>query len=164
MVDYHEGIFYGYRGYDRMGKTPLFPFGYGLSYTSFDLSGMEASVSGDGLQVTVIVKNTGVRQGATVLQLYLGLPEEETPRPLRQLCGFLRMELKPGESSKATIQVPADALRYWHPDQKQWVPPSGSIRLDLGLSERDIHQSVTLPPLAKPNTESAGVALPPVMP
>ena len=164
VVDYHEGIFYGYRGYDRMGKTPLFPFGYGLSYTSFDLSGMEASVSGDGLQVTVIVKNTGVRQGATVLQLYLGLPEEETPRPLRQLCGFLRMELKPGESSKATIQVPADALRYWHPDQKQWVPPSGSIRLDLGLSERDIHQSVTLPPLAKPNTESAGVALPPVMP
>jgi beta-glucosidase len=164
VVDYHEGIFYGYRGYDRMGKTPLFPFGYGLSYTSFDLSGMEASVSGDGLQVTVIVKNTGSRQGATVLQLYLGLPEEETPRPLRQLCGFLRMELKPGESSKATIQVPADALRYWHPDQKQWVPPSGSIRLDLGLSERDIHQSVTLPPLAKPNTESAGVALPPVMP
>ncbi|MFZ0616487.1 MAG: glycoside hydrolase family 3 C-terminal domain-containing protein [Chthoniobacterales bacterium] len=164
VVDYHEGIFYGYRGYDRMGKTPLFPFGYGLSYTSFDLSGMEASVSGDGLQVTVIVKNTGARQGAAVLQLYLGLPEEETPRPLRQLCGFQRMELKPGESSKATIQVPADALRYWHPDQKQWVPPSGSIRVDLGLSERDIHQSVTLPPLAKPNTESAGVALPPVMP
>ncbi len=164
VVDYHEGIFYGYRGYDRMGKTPLFAFGHGLSYTSFNLSGMEASVSGDGLQVTVIMKNTGARQGAAVLQLYLGLPEEETPRPLRQLCGFLRMELKPGESSKATIQVPADALRYWHPDQKQWVPPSGSIRLDLGLSERDIHQSVTLPPLAKPNTESAGVALPPVMP
>jgi beta-glucosidase len=164
VVDYHEGIFYGYRGYDRMGKTPLFPFGHGLSYTSFELSGMEASVSDDSLQVTVIVRNTGVRQGATVLQLYLGLPEEETPRPLRQLCGFLRMELKPGESSKATIQVPADALRYWHPDQKQWVPPSGSIRLDLGLSERDIHQSVTLPPLAKPDTESAGVALPPVMP
>lgn len=164
VVDYHEGIFYGYRGYDRMGKTPLFPFGHGLSYTSFELSGMEASVSGDGLQVTVIVRNTGTRQGATVLQLYLGLPEEETPRPLRQLCGFQRMELKPGESSKATIQVPTEALRYWNPDQKQWVPPSGSIRLDLGLSERDIRQSVTLPTLAKPNTESAGVALPPVMP
>ena len=164
VVDYHEGIFYGYRGYDRMGKAPLFPFGYGLSYTSFDLSGMEASVSGDGLQVTVIVKNTGNRQGATVLQLYLGLPEEDTQRPLRQLCGFQRMELKPGESSKATIQVPADALRYWHPDQKQWVAPSGSIRLDLGLSERDIRQSVTLPPLPRKNPESAGVALPPVMP
>lgn len=164
VVDYHEGIFYGYRGYDRMGKAPLFPFGYGLSYTSFDISGMEASVSGDGLQVTVIVKNSGNRQGATVLQLYLGLPEEETQRPLRQLCGFQRMELKPGESSKATIQVPADALRYWHPDQKQWVAPSGSIRLDLGLSERDIRQSVTLPPLPRKNPESAGVALPPVMP
>lgn len=164
VVDYHEGIFYGYRGYDRMGKTPLFPFGYGLSYTSFDLSVMEASVSGDGLQVTVIVKNTGNRQGATVLQLYLGLPEEDTQRPLRQLCGFQRMELKPGESSKATIRVPADALRYWHPDQKQWVPPSGSIRLDLGLSERDIRQSVTLPPLARHTPESAGVALPPVVP
>jgi beta-glucosidase len=164
IVDYHEGIFYGYRGYDRMGKTPLFPFGHGLSYTSFELSGMEASVSDDSLQVTVIVRNTGTRQGATVLQLYLGLPEEETPRPLRQLCGFQRMELKPGESSKATIQIPTEALRYWHPDQKQWVPPSGSIRLDLGLSERDIRQSVTLPTLAKPNTESAGVALPPVMP
>lgn len=164
VVDYHEGIFYGYRGYDRMGKTPLFPFGYGLSYTSFELSGMEASVSGDGLQVTAIVKNTGKRHGATVLQLYLGLPEEETQRPLRQLCGFQRMELKPGESSKATIHVPAETLRYWHPALKQWVPPSGSIRLDLGLSERDIRQSVTLPPLARPNTESAGVALPPVLP
>jgi beta-glucosidase len=155
VVDYHEGIFYGYRGYDRLGKNPLFPFGHGLSYTSFDLSGMEATPAGGGFEVTIVARNTGNRAGSTVLQLYLGLPEENTPRPLRQLCGFKRLDLKPGESSKATIHLPADALRYWHPVQKQWVAPLGSIQLDLGLSERDIRQSVTIPPIHGDHPESA---------
>lgn len=155
VVDYHEGIFYGYRGYDRLGKNPLFPFGHGLSYTSFDISGIEATPAGGGFEVTIVARNTGNRTGSTVLQLYLGLPEENTPRPLRQLCGFKRLDLNPGESTKATIHLPADALRYWHPDQKQWVAPLGSIQLDLGLSERDIRQSVTIPPIRGDHPESA---------
>lgn len=151
VADYHEGIFYGYRGYDRMDKAPLFPFGYGLSYTAFDVAGIKAimlPLSKEGeLKVSAEVTNTGERDGATVLQLYVGLPEETTPRPLRQLCGFRRVWLKAGSTARVTIPLPLDVLKYWQPDQGKWVLPSGAIRLDLGLSERDIRQTITLPPL-----------------
>ena len=146
VTDYHEGIFYGYRGYDRIGKEPLFPFGHGLSYTTFDLGEMTAVRKGGTLEVSAKVTNTGTRRGTTVLQLYVGLPDEGTPRPLRQLCGFSRVELKTGETAVVTITVPPESVRYWHPDRKAWMTPNGSIRLDLGLSERDIRQSVTIPP------------------
>lgn len=148
VVDYHEGIFYGYRGYDRSASEPLFPFGYGLSYTSFTLSGITLTPNGDGYQVKTEVANTGTRSGATVVQLYLGLPEESTPRPLRELKGFQRVELKAGEKRTIVIPLPQASLLYWHPVQNQWVRPEGSLKVELGLSERDIRQSATLPPLA----------------
>ena len=148
VVDYHEGIFYGYRGYDRSASEPLFPFGYGLSYTSFTLSGITLTPNGDGYQVKAEVANTGTRSGATVVQLYLGLPEESTPRPLRELKGFQRVELKAGEKRTIVIPLPQASLLYWHPVQNQWVRPEGSLKVELGLSERDIRQSATLPPLA----------------
>jgi beta-glucosidase len=148
VVDYHEGIFYGYRGYDRSGHEPLFPFGFGLSYTSFTLSGITLTPNGDGYQVKTEVANTGTRSGATVVQLYLGLPEESTPRPLRELKGFQRVELKAGEKRTIVIPLPQASLLYWHPVQNQWVRPEGSLKVELGLSERDIRQSATLPPLA----------------
>ena len=148
VVDYHEGIFYGYRGYDRSASQPLFPFGYGLSYTSFTLSGITLTANGDGYQVKTEVANTGTRSGATVVQLYLGLPEESTPRPLRELKGFQRVELKAGEKRTIVIPLPQASLLYWHPVQNQWVRPEGSLKVELGLSERDIRQSATLPPLA----------------
>ena len=154
VVDYHEGIFYGYRGYDRMGKSPLFPFGHGLSFTTFGVTDMKATAKGIGLEISSAVSNTGNRDGATVLQLYFGLPEEKSPRPLRQLCGFKRVELKSGSSSNVTIPVPLEELKYWDPGQKQWVMPSGAIRLDLGLSERDIRQTVMIPPLLGETTAS----------
>jgi len=140
VADYHEGIFYGYRGYDRSGIEPLFPFGYGLSYTSFSLSGMTITPNGDDYQVGVEVANTGKRDGATVVQLYLGLPAESTPRPLRELKGFQRVELKAGEKRTIVIALPRDSLMYWHPVENKWVLPSGSIKVELGFSEREILQ------------------------
>lgn len=147
VVDYHEGIFYGYRGYDKSGLTPLFPFGHGLSYTTYKVTGIKAAARGTEFEISAEVTNTGTRDGTTVLQLYAGLPNETTPRPLRQLCGFKRVELKKGGAITITIPLPHDALRYWQPEEGKWVLPTGFIRLDLGLSERDIRQTVTLPPL-----------------
>jgi beta-glucosidase len=145
VVDYHEGIFYGYRGYDRMQRDPLFPFGYGLSYTTFDLSGLEVSRHEGWCEAAVRVSNTGPRDGATVVQLYVGLPKEPTPRPLRELKGFERVDLKSGESRTVNIRIPDDLLRYWNPLEHRWTMPSGPIRLDIGFSEREIKQTATLP-------------------
>ncbi len=148
VVDYTEGIFYGYRGYDRSGKSPLFPFGYGLSYTDFSLDKMEAIPCSDGYQVKVTLSNSGKRSGATVVQLYLSLPGESTARPLRELKGFQRIELKPAEKATITIPFPFTSLLYWHPEQNRWVSPQGPIGLEAGFSERDILKKILLPPLS----------------
>jgi beta-glucosidase len=150
VVDYHEGIFYGYRGYDRAGIEPLFPFGYGLSYTSFSISGMTAlrSATANGYDVTLNVSNTGKLAGATIVQLYLSLPGESTSRPLRELKGFQRVELKPGETQKITIPLPVTSLLYWHPTRHCWVIPEGSMTLEAGFSERDISETITLASLS----------------
>jgi beta-glucosidase len=145
VLRYDEGIFLGYRGYDRAGIDPLFPFGHGLSYTTFTMDGMEALREGENIVVNLKVSNTGSREGATVVQIYLGLTGEETPRPLRELKGFSRVSLKPGESKLVRVLIPLEDLRYWHPDQYQWVQPSGTLHLDAGFSERNILQNVTLP-------------------
>ena len=151
VVTYHEGIFYGYRGYDHLGKDPLFPFGYGLSYTSFSLSEMEIIATDEGYQVNLKVTNTGQRAGATIVQLYLSLTGESTPRPIRELKGFQRVELKSGEARVITIYLPSTSLLYWHPQQNIWVPPQGPIKLEAGFSEREIKQSsIVTPPIQKP--------------
>ena len=152
VVDYNEGIFYGYRGYDHSGKEPLFPFGYGLSFTSFQLSSLESSPSARGYDITTQVTNTGQRDGATVVQLYVGLNAESTPRPLRELKGFLRVDLKAGESKKITIPLANESLHYWHPIKNCWVQPEGPITVEIGLSEKDIRQRLTIIP-----TKSVGV-------
>jgi beta-glucosidase len=149
-VHYREGIFYGYRGYDHLGRTPLFPFGHGLSYTSFSLDGIQVAPvqagEGDGYRVTLTVTNTGKVSGATVVQLYLSLTGESTPRPIRELKGFQRVELKPGEHRSITIPLPVGSLLYWQPVKNAWVQPEGPIKVDVGLSERDIRQSALIRP------------------
>jgi beta-glucosidase len=82
------------------------------------------------------------------VQLYLGLPDESSPRPLRELKGFQRVELKAGETRVITLPLPGDSLLYWHPVQNRWVQPEGAIKVEIGLSERDIRQQKTLPPLS----------------
>ena len=150
VVNYHEGIFYGYRGYDKSGLDPLFPFGHGLSYTSFAMAGLEATPCGDGYEVSVEVTNIGNRSGATVAQLYLSLQGETTPRPLRELKGFERVELKPGETRMIKMSLPRSSLLYWHPERDCWVQPEGSVKIEIGFSERDIRQHLTIGQLASP--------------
>ena len=153
VVNYKEGIFYGYRGYDRSGHDPLFPFGFGLSYTSFDLSALTASPIADGHTISLDVANTGKRSGVAVIQLYIGLTGESTPRPLRELKGFQRVELNPGESKKIKISLPDSSLMYWHPLKNQWVMPEGQVSVEVGFSERDIRMKALLPKIEPPRLE-----------
>ena len=117
---------------------------------------MEVIPSGDGYQVSLKVTNAGKRAGATVVQLYLSLPEESTPRPLRELKGFQRVELKDGETQKITIPLPFSSLLYWHPVQNGWVAPQGTVKVQAGFSEHDIRQEITIPPLPVPSKEVMG--------
>lgn len=146
VVRYREGIFYGYRGYDRSGHNPLFPFGHGFSYTTFTLENMKLTPTGDGYTASVDLSNTGTRMGASVVQLYIGLPGESTPRPLRELKGFQRVELKPGERRNVSLSLPSTSLLYWHPMKNTWIMPEGPISVQIGFSERDIRQQIAIPP------------------
>ena len=96
--------------------------------------------------MTLTVTNTGKVSGATVVQLYLSLTGESTPRPIRELKGFQRVELKPGEHRSITIPLPVGSLLYWQPVKNAWVQPEGPIKVDVGLSERDIRQSALIRP------------------
>ena len=146
VAAYHEGIFYGYRGYDLAHKDPLFPFGFGLSYTDFSLSEFKVSRTRDGFEASVLVSNTGKRQGRSVVQLYLSLISESTPRPLRELKGFQCIDLKEGESKRVIFPITGESLRYWNPKENVWMDPKGSIAFDIGFSERDIRLSAEAPP------------------
>jgi beta-glucosidase len=138
VADYHEGIFYGYRGYDLAHKDPQFPFGFGLSYTDFSLSDFKVFRARGGFEASVMVSNTGKCEGWSVVQLYLSLNGEDTPRPLRELKGFRSINLKAGESKRVFFVMTGDSLRYWHPQQNVWMDPKGLIAFEIGFSERDI--------------------------
>jgi len=120
-IYYSEGLFMGYRGYDRPDHPkPLFPFGHGLSYTTFAYSGLKVMRSGDGLDVTFVVTNTGDRHGAEVAQVYIE-PADGT-RPAKELKGFEKVSLAPGESRRVSISIPATALRQFSTAVHDWEP------------------------------------------
>jgi beta-glucosidase len=152
IVNYKEGIFYGYRGYDREGHEPLFPFGFGLSYTSFSLSSLAVNPTAEGHSISVNMTNKGTRSGASVIQLYISLPRESTPRPLRELKGFQRVELNPGESKVVAIPLPDTSLMYWHPIKNSWVLPEGPVFVEVGFSERDIRMKALIPKATPPKS------------
>jgi len=158
VANYAGGIFYGYRGYDLSWRKPLFSFGHGLSSTTFSLSDLKVLPVDVGYRADFTVTNTGKRRGAAVPQLYAGLPGEKGPRPLRELKGFARCELLPGESKKLSIPLSRESLQYWDAENHAWIPPEGPVRLDLGLSETEIRLTSTLPAPPQP---SAGLTPPP---
>ena len=127
---YTEGLFYGYRGYDKAAKEPQFPFGFGLSYTTFDLSNMKAQSAGQGVNVSLDVKNTGSRTGDEVVQIYVGETACPEPRPLRELKGFSKVALAPGETRRVQITLPRDAFAYWSGAKKRG-PSMRATRLPL---------------------------------
>jgi beta-glucosidase len=138
---YSEGLKVGYRWYDSQGIEPLFPFGYGLSYTTFAISGMHVKAASGGATGAIIgakVKNTGARAGAEVMQLYVGMPPE-TGEPPKQLKGYRKIALEPGQSKTVTMKLDRRAFSYWSPGTG-WTVAKGCYRLMVGSSSRDIAQ------------------------
>ena len=134
MVQYREGLYVGYRYYQTAGVPVAFPFGYGLSYTSFAYSNLQAASNG----VTLTVTNTGKRAGAEIVQLYVAKPEAEVFRPAQELKGFAKVQLQPGESKTVTIPLDDKAFRYWNTKTDSWEVEGGSYELWLGASSADI--------------------------
>jgi len=144
-ADYKEGVFIGYRWFDKQGVDPLFAFGHGLSYTQFAMSGYELIQNGPALRVACVVENTGKRTGSEVVQVYVAPPkgatanaDVESARPVRELKGFARVTLQPGESRRVEITLPRDALCRFDEKKGDWVTDSGEYTLEVGTSSRDI--------------------------
>lgn len=140
-VQYSEGLFIGYRGYDRSETKPLFPFGFGLSYTTFaysNLSVMPKTGSGDQVTVSFDVKNTGHREGAEVAELYVGDPHASVPRPVKELKGFAKVDLKPGESKRVTLKLDHRSFSYYDVAKKDWTAEPGPFTILIGSSSDKI--------------------------
>ena len=136
---YQEGIYVGYRCYDKAGVPVRWPFGYGLSYTAFAYSGLTA----EGDRVSVTVKNTGTCAGAEVVQLYIGAPQDGLHRPLRELKGFQKVFLQPGESRTVTFSLTDRSFALW---QDGWKIPGGTYTVCIGNLTASIQKSgETLP-------------------
>ena len=135
-TDETEGLYNGYRFFDKEGITPLFPFGWGLSYTSFGYSRLRVTrASNGGLDVTARVTNTGRAAGAAVPQVYLGAPSDQPAGiqfAVRQLSQFDRVTLEPGQSTDVTMNVPLRQLQYWSSAQQQWLTATGSRTVYVG--------------------------------
>ena len=140
--------FHGYRYVDRNGSTPEFPFGFGLSYTSFAIDRLRASQvqagAGDVVRFSVDVKNTGTRTGAEVVQLYVNYPDSAVPRAERELKGFAKVLLEPGETQTVEIPLAVNSLAYYDVGQGAWVLEGLQHEVRLGTSSRDLPLSVTL--------------------
>jgi len=147
-VEYREGIFVGYRYYDKKEIEPLFPFGFGLSYTQFEYSGLNVSSSSikdtDTLQVSVTVKNTGTCAGKEIVQLYVSDVESSVIRPLQELKGFQKVELQPGEEKEVTFELDKRSFAYYNVSIADWHVESGSFKIGIGSSSRDIRLSASV--------------------
>ena len=139
-IPYSEGVFVGYRGYDHNGVAPLFPFGFGLSYTTFSFSNLQVSPAGyDGTQpitVTFTVQNTGSVAGAEVAQLYVGEQNAPVPRPIRELKGFQKIYLQPGQSQTVTLQLNQRSFAYWNTNVEKWDAPKDTYNIWVGSSSQ----------------------------
>jgi beta-glucosidase len=162
VVRYGEGLFIGYRGYDKANLDVAFPFGFGLSYTSFALSDLTVTTSGSvahstfAAEVTVTVTNTGAVAGAEVVQVYVRDVEASVARPVRELTGFAKVSLEPGESRPVTIPLDQRAFSFWSELLGRWVVEAGEFAVEVGRHSRDLSltQSVTVdaPSIAGPIT------------
>jgi beta-glucosidase len=149
-VYYGERLFIGYRYYDSKGVDVLFPFGYGLSYTTFEFSNLRLSQStlrrGDPLTVMVDLKNAGSRAGKETVQIYVRVTASSVVRPFKELKGFAKVSLEPGETKTVTINLEASAFAFYDPTAGKWIAESGEFEIRVGRSATDIvlHQTVIL--------------------
>jgi beta-glucosidase len=133
-VVYKEGIFVGYRGYEHNKTKPLFPFGYGLSYTNFKYSNLKT----DDRQVSFDVTNTGKLAGDAVPQVYIAAENSSVPRPIKELKGFSRVTIEPGKTRRITVPLSSRAFAYYDVDQKQWRADKGDYDVLVGSSSEQI--------------------------
>lgn len=147
-VNYEEDILVGYRWFDTKGLPVVYPFGYGLSYTTFDYSNLNTDKKtydqADTIQATFTLTNTGDREGAEVAQLYVSDPVCSVMRPVKELKGFKKVFLKPGESRRITLDIPVSSLAFYSEAQSQFVVEPGEFILQLGASASDIKQKISV--------------------
>jgi beta-glucosidase len=153
-VVYREGVFVGYRGYEHNHVEPQYPFGFGLSYTTFSFSKLKSSPADDGhITVTCDVTNTGNRSGATVAQLYVGQASPTVERPVKELKGFERVVLQSGETKHTSFRLDPRSFSYFDVASATWRADAGTYVLTLGGSSQDRQQKITIR-LAKTLTTS----------
>jgi len=138
QVYYGEGLFVGYRYYDKKDVAPLFPFGHGLSYTTFAYRNLVLNQAGEAVRVSLDVQNTGQRAGAEIVQVYVRDVQSRLVRPEKELKAFAKVELGPGESKTVTLTLDREALSYYDPTVKGWVAEPGEFEVLVGSSSRDI--------------------------
>ncbi len=147
-VRYGEGLFIGYRYYDAKQMPVQFPFGFGLSYTTFKYSNPSISATKfkdvDGLTVTVDVTNTGAVAGKEIVQVYVHDQKSALVRPQKELKGFAKVTLEPGETQTVLIQLDFRAFAYYHPEYKQWITEDGDFDILIAASAADIRHTLTV--------------------
>ncbi len=148
QVHYDEGIYVGYRHFDKRGIEPLFPFGFGLSYTTFAYRNLQCGQAGlapgGEAEATVEVTNTGTRAGEEVVQLYVHTVDPQADRPVRELKGFAKIALKLGETQTVRLPLRARDLAYFDEAGHQWKADAGNYEIEVGASSRDLRQKTTL--------------------
>ncbi|WP_432991391.1 glycoside hydrolase family 3 C-terminal domain-containing protein [Dactylosporangium sp. CA-233914] len=143
-VRYGEGVHVGYRGFDAREQDVAYPFGFGLSYTTFSYSGLSVSTVDGGLLVRVTVANTGGRDGREIVQVYTSLPVSRVRRAPRELKAFAAVPLAVGESAEVELLVEAADLAYWDVELGRWVVEAGQYTVAVGSSSRDLRASATV--------------------
>ncbi len=137
-VEYQEGIYVGYRYFDTHDRDVFFPFGFGLSYTTFEFSGLDLDVKDGVVRIRATVTNTGDREGAEVVQVDVHHKNPPVDRPVRELKGFEKVHLAAGSSATVEIELDETAFSFFHPDEHKWVTEPGTCQIQLGSSSRDI--------------------------
>ena len=139
FIPYKEGIYVGYRYYQKAGIRPIFPFGYGLSYTKFAYDSLNIEEKEDHFDISFTLTNTGEYKGKEVVQLYLGKPQENVPNPIRELKGFEKIELDVNESKTVRFCLSKEELRYFDNKERRYILEDGTYRIEIGSSVEDIH-------------------------
>ena len=143
-VTYSEGVFVGYRGYDRSEVKPLYPFGHGLTYTTFEYSNLEVTPSKSGCHVEVTLTNTGDYDASEVVQVYVGEQNPTVPRPVKELKAFKKVALKAGESKVLTFDLDNNAFAFYDVVSHDWKVNSGQFNIHVGASAGDVKHSASV--------------------
>ena len=137
-ADYKEGVFAGYRWFDQQKIEPWYPFGHGLSYTTFALRDLQVTEVAGGWSVSCEVRNTGDRAGVEVVQVYVAPPRSSVPRPPRELKGFAKVRLEPGEAKRIEIKLRLSALAFYDVTTRKWKAEAGEYSIQVGNSSRNL--------------------------